>query len=138
MSTIPAPSLLQRSLLVDALASGAFGLALVAGAGLAAAPLGLPEALLRGAGAVLLPFAALVLWLARLPVPPPPAVQALIAGNLAWVAASLLLLASGWVRPTPLGQLLVVAQALLVAGFAVAQAMGLRSRPARAAQPAAH
>jgi hypothetical protein len=43
------------------------------------------------------------------------------------VADSLLLLASFWVQPTPLGTFFVLAQALAVALLAAAQALGLNA-----------
>ena len=46
---------LRRALVLDALASGATGLLMIAGAGLVEGLLGLPAALLRGAGLVLCP-----------------------------------------------------------------------------------
>ena len=52
--TIPA-NLLRLALVADAVASGATGLLMFAGAGLLAGLLGLPDELLRYAGDVLLP-----------------------------------------------------------------------------------
>jgi hypothetical protein len=123
------PMFLRRVLLADALASGATGaLALLAAAPLSGLP-GLPAGLLRGAGAVLLPYAAAVAWLAlRRSVPPPrAAVWAVVAINAAWAADSVGLLLSGWVAPTALGVAFVLAQAAVVAGFAVLQAAGVRA-----------
>ena len=59
--TIPA-NLLRLALVADAVASGATGLLMFAGAGLLAGLLGLPDELLRYAGVVLLPFAAFVAY----------------------------------------------------------------------------
>jgi hypothetical protein len=57
-------------------------------------------------------------------------VRAIIGVNLAWVADSLLLLALGpalaGLAPGALGIFFVLAQALVVLGFAIAQAMALR------------
>lgn len=119
-------SLLRRALLLDAVASGAMGAAMA----LAAAPLGdrfdLPTALLRGAGIALVPFAALLASLGSRARVAGPAVQAVVAVNLLWVAGSLLLLVAGWVEPTALGVAFVVAQALAVAAFAGLQELGRR------------
>lgn len=115
---------------LDALTSGAMGILLLAAGGMLAPVLGLPEGLLRGAGLVLLPFAAFVLHAARGPAPS--AVRVVIGLNLAWVAASLVLLVSGLVAPSIWGDLLIIAQAMVVALFALLQANGLR-RPALAA-----
>lgn len=55
------PDFLRRVLLLDVVLTGATGLMLVAAAPL----LALPEPLLRGAGALLIPFVAFVFWLSR-------------------------------------------------------------------------
>ena len=126
---------LRVVLLGDAAAGGATGLLLAAGAGPLAPLLGLPEPLLRGAGLVLLPYAAAVAWLGARPAPGRGAVRAVVALNLLWVVDSLLLLALRPVAPTGLGTAFVLLQALVVLGFALAQWAGLR-RAATAAVPA--
>lgn len=136
MITIAQNSFLRAALLGDAIASAATGLLCAAGAGLLAGPLGLPEVLLRGAGLVLLPYAAAVLWLGLRESAPRAAIVAVIAANVLWVLDSLLLLASGWVAPTGLGTAFVIVQALAVAGFAAAQSLALRGSGAPAAQRA--
>lgn len=125
MPIIPSSSFLQRVLVADAALCLVAGLVLAGGAGLGAGLLGLPAGLLRGAGLVLLPFAGFVAWLARRPRPPRRAVGALVAVNVAWVIASLLLLGSGWIAPTALGSAFVLAQAALVAAFAALEARAL-------------
>jgi hypothetical protein len=119
-------SFLRRTLAADATASGVLGLLLVAAGGTLAPALGLPEALLRGAGALLLPFAALVAMLASRPVPQRTAVWALVAGNALWVVASVLVLVVGSGAPTALGIAFVVAQALAVVALSDFEVMGLR------------
>jgi hypothetical protein len=121
----PAP-LLRKALWSDAAASGAMGLLLLAGGGALTGLLGLPVGLLQAAGMITLGWAALVGWMARRAALPGWAVWAVIGLNLVWVADSLLLLASGWVAPTGLGVVFVIAQAVAVAGFAAAQWAGLR------------
>jgi hypothetical protein len=130
MSFTPSP-FLRRALLADAVISGGTGILMAAAAGLVDGLLGLPAVLLREAGLLLLPFAALVGWLATRAQPPLGAVKAVIAANGAWVAGSLLLLVSGFVAPTMLGYAFVIAQAVVVAVFAELQVMGLR-RPVAA------
>ena len=125
MPTIPTP-FLRLALLGDAAASGATGLLLAAAAGPLAPLLGLPEPLLRVAGLVLLPYAALVAWAGRAAAPPRGAVWAIIVVNLLWVADSLLLLALPRLAPTGLGIAFVLAQALVVLGFGLAQWAALR------------
>lgn len=98
--------------------------------------LGLPEPLLRIAGLVLLPYAAFVAWLGTRASPARGAVRAVIAINLLSVADSLLLLGIGpalaGVAPSALGVAFVLAQAIVVAGFAAAQWAALRRGTARA------
>lgn len=130
MSIFASSSLLQTALLADAVVSGATGLLLAFGADPLALWLGLPAALLRGAGLSLLPFAALLVWLARRRSPARLLVWAVIAYNALWTVDSLWLLASGWVSPTLLGYAFVVAQALAVALLAGWQYLGLRREPA--------
>jgi len=127
-ATVPntGSTLLRRALLLDAAASGALGAAMA----LSASPLGdwfdLPSGLLRWAGIALVPFAALLAALGTRERVARPAVLAVVAVNLLWVAGSLLVLLSGWVEPTALGVAFVVAQALAVAVFTGLQELGLR------------
>lgn len=117
---------LRQALLLDAVATGATALLLAGGARLLAEPLGLPEPLLRGAGLILVPFVALVSWVAYREPLPAGAVRTVIACNVLWVAASVLLLLSGHVAPTLGGYLLVGAQAVVVGLFAELQIIALR------------
>ncbi len=130
---------LRFALLGDAAASGATGLLLAAGAGALAPLLGLPEGLLRAAGLLLLPYAAFVAWIgARNGGAPRNAVRAVVAVNLLWALDSVLLLAIGPVAPNGLGVAFVLAQALVVLGFAAMQWTALRgAAPARATAAAA-
>ena len=125
MSLVPSP-LLRRALVVDAVLSGAIGLILLAGADLFAALLELPSDLVRYAGLILLPFAGWVGWLARQERVARTAIRSMIAINLAWAFASVLILALGWVTPNVLGTLFLLVQALLVLGFAAVEILGLR------------
>lgn len=120
-STIHTTPFLRMALVGDAVASGATGLLLAAGAGLLAGLLGLPELLLRTAGLLLLPYAALVAWTGTRPVLPRNLVRAVIAINLLWVLDSAALLAFGPVSPRPLGTAFILAQALVVLSFAALQ-----------------
>jgi hypothetical protein len=121
----PSP-LLRHTLVADAVISGATGLLMLLGASLLESLLGVPAALLRYAGVSLLPFAVLLLFLATRPGLPRKAVVAVIAANLAWVVASVLLLVSGEIAPTTIGVGFVVFQAVAVAAFADLQYVGLR------------
>lgn len=119
---------LRRSLLADAALTSATGLLLALGAAPLSGLLGLPQPLLFWAGVSLLPFAGLVALLARRERAPRTAVRAVVLYNALWALDSVLLLALGWVHPTALGSAFVLAQALAVAGFALAQYAGLQQR----------
>ena len=124
-------SFLRRALLADAIASGATGALVLFGGGLLDGLLGLPSALLRGAGLVLMPFVAFVVWTGTRENIVPPAVWIVIVANAVWALASILLLLSGAVAPTMLGYMFVIAQAIVVAALGELQYIGLR-RPTAA------
>lgn len=126
MAAQQASKFLRGSMLADAVISGATGLLMVAGAGVLTSWLGVPAPLMRYAGLILLPFAAMVLYLARTPLVSHAGVRLVIALNLAWVAASILVLVAGWIEPTALGLAFVIFQAVVVAGLAELQYTGLR------------
>lgn len=117
---------LRQVLLLDAVATGATALLLALGARLLAGPLGLPEVLLRENGFILVPFVALVSIAAYREPPAAGAVRAIIACNVLWVAASVLLLVSSYVAPTLAEYVLVAAQAQVVGLFAELQGIALR------------
>ena len=89
---------LRRALALDALASGATALLVIVAAGFIDALLGLPVALLRGAGLLLVPYVAFVVFVATRPRIEPAAVWVIIACNALWALASFLLLLSGTIR----------------------------------------
>jgi glucose uptake protein GlcU len=95
--------------------------------------LGLPVALLRGAGLVLVPYVALVAFVATRRRIEPAAVWLIIACNALWALASFVLLLSGELAPTGLGIAFVAAQAIIVALLGELQYMGLRRPAAQAA-----
>ena len=122
MTSVAAPvansTVLRRVILVDAITSGGMGVLFL----LAASPLelllGLPASLLRGVGLFLIPFSGFLVWLAPRASERQAVVRFVAAGNVLWIVASVLLLVSGLVDPTPLGTGFVVLQALVVAVFA--------------------
>jgi len=128
MSAHPA-TFLHRALVLDAVASGATALLLIAAAGRIDGLLGLPVALLRGAGFVLMPYVAFVVLVATRARIEAAAVWAIIACNALWTIASFGLLLSGQLAPTGLGIAFVTAQAIVVALLGELQYLGLR-RPA--------
>lgn len=133
MFNFDSPLFLRRVLLADAAASAATGLLLGLGAEPLEPLLGLPAALMRAAGYALLPFAALVAFLALRDRIPRAGVWTVIAVNALWVIDSVGLLLSGQVAPTGFGQVFVAAQAIVVAAFAELEFSALRRLPAAAA-----
>lgn len=118
--------LLRRALLLDAGVSGANAALMAGGAGLLAPLLGLPAGLLLPTGLALLPYVALLLWLATREAVPRGAVVFVIACNLLWAIDCALLLAMQWAAPTPLGEAYVALHIVAVLGFAALQWMGLQ------------
>jgi hypothetical protein len=133
MSTIQPSPFLRNVILLDAAASGGTGLLMIAGAGLLEGLLGLPAALLRGAGLVLVPYVAFVVWAGTRQSVERGGVWAIIVANALWAVASIGLLVGGWVAPTALGYVFVVGQALVVALLGELQYAGLKRQVAVAA-----
>lgn len=126
MTSIRASSLLRRVLIVDAVASGASGIAMIAFAEVLANLLQLPVDLLSEAGIVLLPFAAFVGFVASRAEPSRFAVWAIIVLNVVWVVDSIVLLFTGWVAPNALGYAFVIAQAAGILVLAELEYVGYR------------
>ena len=118
--------MLRLALRLDAVVTGANGLAYVALAGPLSDLLGLSPALLRGAGAFLIAFTALVWLTSARPAIPRPAVLLIAAVNGAWAVDSVVAAAAGWGSPSTVGAVWLVLQALVVAGFGALQLAGLR------------
>jgi hypothetical protein len=123
---IHASVLLRRAFLLDTIASGMMAALLTFGAGEWAPVLNLPEPLLRETGLFLIAYTALVGWLATRQSMPKLWVIIVIAGNTAWTIASIALLFSSAVTPNWLGQIFVVAQAIVPGALAELQYIGLR------------
>ena len=118
--------LLRFALTADAAVTGANALAYLAGAVVLDSVLGVPAGVLVAVGAFLAIFALLVLRLATRRDLPRAAVLAVIDANIAWAAASLLLLVLDTFTPSTAGQVWIAVQAVAVAGFAALQYVGLR------------
>lgn len=107
-------SRLAHVLVLDAVTCAGMGLALSLFAGPLSGATGLPRGLLLGAGLLLFPVAALMAmtaargWAWAVPL--------ILAGNLAWVLASVALLVA--FRPTVLGVAFVLLQGLAVLALA--------------------
>jgi hypothetical protein len=126
MSYAQPNTFLRYALLADAIASGATGLLLIAGAGLLESLLNIPVALSREAGLVLIPYVAFVATVGTRENIMRGAVWAIIVANAVWALASVALLVSGWIAPNMLGVIFIAAQAAVVAVFGELQLVGLR------------
>src|SRR5665811_4383 len=94
--TTPIRTLSIRTvLLADAGITGVTGLLMLIGAGPLADLLDLPTALLRGAGIVLIPYVAYLLWLSTRDTAPHQAVWSVIVANIGWAIGCVALLLSG-------------------------------------------
>jgi hypothetical protein len=114
-------ALLRLALKLDAVVTGANGLAYLGAADPLHDLLGLEPALLRGVGAFLVAFAALVWTAATRPAIPRAAVTAIVIANGAWAAGSLVFVTAGISSPWTVGSIWIALQALVVAGFAALQ-----------------
>lgn len=129
MDTLTLPrgdALLRLALKLDAAVTGLNGAAYLAAAPLLADLLGLPADLFRGAGAFLLAYAVALWIVGTRDTVRPPAVWAVIALNAVWAAGSVAVVTLGWSSPTTIGSVWIVLQAVVVAGFAWLQRLGLR------------
>ena len=105
---------------------------MAAGASFLAPLLALPSGLLFWAGLALVPFAAMLVVLARRAEVSRIALIDVAAINVLWVTASFGIMLGGLVQPNLLGALFITAQALAVALFAVLQ-IGMLRRTASVA-----
>lgn len=119
-------SLLPSSLKLDSLVSAANGIAYVVGAAALDDLLGPASGWLLAIGVFLIVYAAAVGFVGTRPMINRLHAGLVAEGNLGWVAASLAVLAFGWLDLTTTGQVWALLQAGTVAGFAVLQFLGLR------------
>ena len=120
------PTLLVDALRLDAVASGATGVLLAAGAPWLDGVLGAPAAFLAPLGALFVAYAALLWLLARSRAENRRAVVAVIGSNVLWVALSVVAVIVDWLTLTALGTGFVLLQAAAVAVIAELQLTGLR------------
>ncbi|MBT2416650.1 hypothetical protein J7F01_35210 [Streptomyces sp. ISL-22] len=120
-------TVLRRFLALDAVVTGANGLAYLVVSGPLGRLLGVDPGLLLGLGAFLTVFAAGVGLLASRARPAAFPVRAVIEANLVWAVLSLVALVM-WLSPTTAGAVWTVLQALTVAGFAALQYAALKVR----------
>ncbi|MFD4376231.1 hypothetical protein [Streptomyces sp. NPDC058486] len=119
-------SMVRRFLALDAVVTGANGLAYALASGPLGELLGVDPALLLGLGLFLTAFGAGVGWLASRPQPPALAVKLVVDANLLWAVLSLVALAA-WLDPTTAGLVWTPMQAGTVAAFALLQWAALRA-----------
>lgn len=124
----------RTPLRLDALASGALGVLLLALASVLDELLGLPPALSIGVGAGLVAWALLVAWVAR--EARPALVKEVVALNVVWVVGSFVLVLADPVGLTGLGTAFVVVQSLAVAAITTWQVVALAGAPAGCRRPA--
>ncbi|MFE7840280.1 hypothetical protein ACFU53_30780 [Streptomyces sp. NPDC057474] len=119
-------TMLRRFLAVDAVVTGANGLAYLTAAGPLGRFLGVDSGLLVALGVFLAVYAAGVALPATRERPPTLPVRAVIEANLAWTVLSLVALVL-WLTPSTAGAVWTLLQALTVAGFAAVQYVALRA-----------
>jgi hypothetical protein len=126
IAALPRETVLRLTLRVDAIVTGANGLAYLAAAGALDSVLGVPAGFLRGIGAFLIVFALGVWAISARPTVGRGAVVAVVAANAAWAATSVVFAVADWHTPTVGGTVWTLLQAVTVGGFAAAQLWALR------------
>jgi hypothetical protein len=122
------PSFLRNVLFADAAVSGVAAGLVIFGSGLLAPLLELPRELLVGAGLVLVPYVALVAWVATRKVISKPSVKLTVALNVLWAITSVAILLTGLVSPNTLGTAFIAVQAAAVALLGELQLIALKRR----------
>ena len=117
---------LRNVLRLDALVSGVTTLALLALAQPLSGILAVPAGLLFWVGVGLVPWVLFLVALSRRASVPAADVWTVIVGNALWALASLVVAFSGGLDANAVGTTFIVAQALVVAGFAELQFTALR------------
>ena len=117
---------LKRVLMLDAASCLAMGAALALGASALEPLTGLPQALLFGAGAALVPIGLFILWVGTRQAIHPLFVYLIVVGNLLWSLESLMVIgATGTI--TAVGTAFVAVQAAAVAAMASLEWIGVRN-----------
>ncbi|GAA2674031.1 hypothetical protein [Streptomyces lunalinharesii] len=119
-TTVGPASWLRRFLALDAVVTGANGLAYLLAPGPVGRLIGVDPGLLRGLGAFLTAYGVAVGVLAVRARQPAPAVRLVMLANLAWAVASLVAPAL-WFDASTAGTVWIVLQGVVVAGFAALQ-----------------
>lgn len=125
-TTAPIDGALRRALQVNAAFSLASGLALLLAAGQLSGFIGIEPIVLRAVGIGLLPWAAMVFQTAQRAAVRRREVCVVIAGDLAWVAGTIILALAASSAFTVAGLITFLVLGAIVADFAAAQIIGLR------------
>lgn len=126
LATAAPAKFLRLALAADAVVTGVNGLVYLAAAGPVGDLLGPEAGALRAIGAFLVVYGIAVGLLASRGTISPAGTRAVIALNIAWALASVATVVTGLMEFTTIGAVWAIAQALVVAGFAELQIMGLR------------
>jgi hypothetical protein len=118
-------NLLRFALRLDAAVSGVFGVVLVVAAPLASEALGISTTALLAVGLVCLAYAAALVRIQSRRLGPG-AGWLVVALNIGWAVASVLLVVGGWLPLTGIGTAAVLAQAIVVGVLAELQFTGVR------------
>ncbi|MFE5943236.1 hypothetical protein [Streptomyces sp. NPDC056480] len=119
-------SAVRRFLALDAVVTGANGIAYALASGPLGEFLGIDAGLLLELGILLAVYAAGVAWLASRPQPPALGVKLVVDINAVWAVLSIVALVA-WLEPTTAGLVWTPLQAATVGGFALAQWAALRA-----------
>jgi len=122
---------LRNTLLLDAGSAALFVVLCLGMTARFAGMTGLPETVVAIAGWICVPSALLFLWQAL--APSRPLLAMVVAGNSAWVLASVAIWLAYFGQITPLGHAFVIGQALAVAFFTLMEWRGLKSLRSAAA-----
>jgi hypothetical protein len=128
--TLSREALLRLVLKLDAVVTGANGVAYLVAAGPLEDLFGVDASVQRPIGAFLMLFAAGVWLVATRPAISRRAVMAIAGANALWVIASLALAIAAVSSPTTVGTVWIALQALVVGGFATLQAATAGGRTA--------
>jgi hypothetical protein len=115
---------------INATATAATGLAMLAARGFLPPLFGLGSPLLLDAVAIFfLVYAGALFFVAARPQVERPALLAFAAGDAAWVVGSAIVLLMFWPQLTPIGRVLIIGVAIVVDAFAMLQFRAARSGP---------
>ena len=124
---------LKFLLMLDAVSCAVMGVGLVAAAPVISNLTAIPSALSVTAGLLLLPTALFMAITATRFIENPVAVWTIVLGNGAWAVASLLLIATGLLRPNAFGLTVIAVQAVVVGIIALLEAAAYQNTRRQAA-----